>query len=211
MENLAFDYVQVLIIFDYIGVFVFAISGAILGIRRRMDIFGMGVLATATAIGGGTLRDIILGRDVFWLTNPEYIGLIIVATLLVEILSDKNKDNLKLIIWADALGLSVFTAIGASVAIEMGYGSVISIIMATITASFGGVIRDVLANRTPMIFLPQEFYATATVLGGIIYNASIYYTTANISLIITVLFTFLMRGLAIIYDWKSPVAHKEKK
>ena len=195
---------NIFLFLDYVGVFVFAISGAMMGERRKMDIFGMTLLATATAIGGGTMRDVIINRDVFWLTQPEYLLIILLATAFVFVSSNKNTDQLKWLIWADAVGMSVFTTLGASIAISMGYGFWVSIVMGMMTATFGGLIRDVLANRTPMLLLPQEIYATAAIIGAISYNILLQFTNAEVALIIATLLTFIIRGLAIIGDWKLP-------
>lgn len=195
---------------DYLGVFVFAVTGAITGIRRDMDIFGMTVLATVTAIGGGTVRDMMMGRDVFWLNQPEYLWIILLATVFVFFWANKMRDQRQWLIWADAVGLSVFTTLGTSIALESGYGFGISIVMGMMTATFGGLIRDVLANRTPLLLLPQEVYATVAIVGALLYNVLLMVMDRDIALIVATACTFIIRGMAIMGQWRLPTVKSSK-
>ena len=165
------DYFNFLYIFDLIGTFAFAMSGALLGIKKSMDIYGMTVLAYATGVGGGTLRDIMLGRiPPFVFTDINYVIIIFLATLLVFFLNpiiSKTKPLMVLNI-VDAIGLGVFTCIGASISIEYEIGWYGVIFFGVVTATVGGMIRDVLAGEVPFV-LKKEVYASASIIGGIIF------------------------------------------
>ncbi len=155
---------------DMAGVIVFALSGVILACRSRMDPFGMLVLAAVTGIGGGTLRDLVLGvRPVFWVADPTYLW-VILATVGVSIIGFHYIHRLSRIFLpvADAFGLALFTAIGTHKALQLGSPGAVAVLMGLLTGVAGGMVRDVLARRVPMV-LRQEVYATASIAGGITY------------------------------------------
>ncbi len=157
-------------IFSYInigGTIAFVASGTLAGIRQKLDIFGILVIAFVTAIGGGTLRDLLIGQSpVKWLTDVNIIYLI-VGISLATILFRKYIDKLdKTLLFFDTLGLAFFTIKGIEVGIETQLSMPSCIILGTITACFGGVIRDILLNEVPTIF-SKEIYATACIVGGI--------------------------------------------
>lgn len=154
-----------LAIVDAIGVFVFALSGGLAANRQRMDFFGMAVVALLPAIGGGTLRDLLLDRPVFWLSEPHII-LIAVSASPVSWLLGERIARFKTLLWLDALGLALFTVAGASIAYNAGYGAVVTVMMGTITASFGGLLRDIVCNEIPLI-LREDIYATAALIGAL--------------------------------------------
>lgn len=150
---------------DYLGVFVFALSGGIAALRKEMDLFGILVVSMLPAIGGGTLRDIILDEPVFWLEDPLSILIAIVAGMVIYF-GGVFVEKFRSLVWLDALGLALFAAIGAQKAEALGYGPVIVIMMGTITASFGGLIRDIVCNEIPLI-LRKDIYATAALVGSL--------------------------------------------
>ncbi|APX94255.1 hypothetical protein BWR19_15655 [Halomonas sp. 1513] len=155
---------------DMAGVIVFALSGVILACRSRMDPFGMLVLAAVTGIGGGTLRDLVLGvRPVFWVSDPTYLW-VILATVAVSILGFHYIHRLTrtFLPVTDAFGLALFTVIGAHKALLLGSPGVVAVLMGLMTGVAGGMIRDVLARRVPMV-LRQEVYATASIAGGTVF------------------------------------------
>ncbi|MDN3524716.1 trimeric intracellular cation channel family protein [Halomonas sabkhae] len=152
---------------DMIGVIVFALSGVILACRSRMDPFGMLVLAAMTGIGGGTLRDLVLGvRPVFWVEDPAYLW-VILATVGLSILGFHYIHRLSRVFLpvADAFGLALFTVLGAHKALLLETSGVVAVLMGLLTGVAGGMMRDVLARRVPMV-LRQEIYATASIAGG---------------------------------------------
>ncbi len=161
--------------FDLCGTAVFALSGALAAGRHRMDPFGVIVLASVTAVGGGSIRDALLGTTpVFWIRDPNYIIVILITVLLTMLLVRKPKKvpqhTLPI---ADAFGLALFTVIGAEKAISLELGGMIAVVMGLITGVGGGIIRDLLCRQIPMI-LRTEIYATASILGGICYSLSIH-------------------------------------
>lgn len=160
--------------FDLCGTAVFALTGALAAGRHKMDPFGVTVLAAVTAVGGGTIRDAIIGATpVFWLRDPNYL-IVILATVgftLVFIRRPRKVPQYTLPI-ADALGLALFTVIGAQKALSLGLNGMSAVIMGLITGVGGGIIRDVLCRQIPMV-LRTEIYATASILGGIAYTLSL--------------------------------------
>ncbi|MBY6064929.1 trimeric intracellular cation channel family protein [Pseudidiomarina sediminum] len=155
--------------FDHLGVAVFAISGTLLAFRKNMDGFGVIVLASVTAIGGGTVRDLILGLPVFWVYDPSYLYTILIAAVLTILwLRFRDFIHQKTLLIADAFGLAFFAVMGAQKALLAGFPPLICVVMGTITACFGGMIRDVLARDVPML-LKGELYATTCLAGGSVF------------------------------------------
>ena len=154
-----------------IGTIVFAISGAIAARQHKMDIFGMFVLAFVTGVGGGTLRDVMIGSTpVFWMKQPIYVLMISVAVVIVAILKnqiDREYWKKGLLIF-DAIGLGVFTVIGVQKGLDFGLHPLICVALGGVTGCFGGLIRDILRNEVPII-LQKEVYVTASLVGGIIF------------------------------------------
>ncbi|GCF91838.1 trimeric intracellular cation channel family protein [Shewanella sp. M-Br] len=162
--------------FDLWGTAVFALSGALAAGRHRMDPFGVIVLASVTAVGGGSIRDALIGATpVFWIRDPNYI-IVILATVFVCLLLVRRPRKVPEYILpvADAFGLALFTVIGAEKALNMGLSGMIAVVMGLITGVGGGIIRDLLCRQVPMV-LRTEVYATASIIGGIGYTVSLAY------------------------------------
>ncbi|MGF1725996.1 TRIC cation channel family protein [Photobacterium nomapromontoriensis] len=179
-------------ILDMFGTAVFAASGVLLAGRLRMDPFGVVVLASVTAIGGGTIRDMALGATpVFWVTDTNYLWVIFV-TCLISMVAIRRPRQMPWYILpvADAIGLAVFVAIGVEKALRFGATPMVAVIMGVMTGCGGGVIRDVLAREIPMV-LRTEVYATACILGGIVHTSALSIgvvpTVATLAGIITTL------------------------
>ena len=187
--------------FDLIGVAVFAISGTLVAYEKKMDGFGVVVLATVTAIGGGTVRDVILDQPVFWLHDQSYFYAILAAVLVTTRLINKQKSIPYYVLQtADAFGLAFFAVMGAQKAQLAGMPDMTVIIMAVITPCFGGLIRDVLARDIPML-LKGELYAITCIAGGIVYTLAINLSlTVEVAMILSMLMTLLLRFSAI--KWK---------
>lgn len=155
---------------DMAGVIVFALSGVVLACRSHMDPFGMLVLAAVTGIGGGTLRDLVLGvRPVFWVTDPTYLW-VILATVGLSILGFHYIHRLSrgFLPVADAFGLALFVVIGAHKALQLQMPGLVAVLMGMMTGVAGGMVRDMLARRVPLV-LREEIYATAAIAGGVTY------------------------------------------
>ena len=145
-------------------------SGALVASRKCLDPVGFALIATVTGIGGGTLRDLLLGQNVFWVYQPTYVGLCVAVAGIVYVAAPHIEYRYRLLLWADAAGLSLFCVLGARLAVESGFGGTIAIVMGLLSATFGGLIRDVLCNEIPLI-LRREIYATAALVGAFVYIA----------------------------------------
>lgn len=155
-------------VLDLFAVFVFAVSGALAADRQRMDLFGFVAIALLPGLGGGTLRDVIIDAPVFWLGDPLYLLMALLAAALTFLAANAIERAGKWLLWADALGLSLFCVLGASKALALGHGAVIATVMGVITAVVGGILRDVVCNTVPLI-LRQDVYATAAFAGAAAY------------------------------------------
>ncbi len=151
---------------DTLGVIVFAITGALVAARRQMDPVGFIVVGTATAIGGGTLRDLVLGvRPVFWVTDQTVLVISMLAALGTFWAARSVSKIYRLLLWLDAVGMAVFAVAGTQKAADLGAAPVVCVLMGVMTASFGGLIRDILCGETPLLF-HKEIYATAALIGA---------------------------------------------
>jgi uncharacterized membrane protein YeiH len=149
---------------DYAGVAVFALTGALAAARDRQDIITFWFFAVVTGIGGGTLRDLLIGAPVFWIGDATYLAIGLVAALIVWFAAP-HIERLKTLIWLDALGLAAYAVIGAAKALSLGVDPFVSIAMGVLTATFGGVIRDVLAVQ-PSVLLKREVTISAALLAA---------------------------------------------
>lgn len=189
---------------EFLGTFAFAISGIRQAAYRHFDWFGGFVCGVAVAIGGGTLRDLMLGVTPFWMTNGMYMGCTLLAQVFVIVFSKylKHLDNTWFVF--DTIGLALFTIVGIQKTLLCGYPFWVAIVMGCITGSAGGVLRDILLNTAPIIF-QKEFYAMACIVGGVFYWML---TIAGVSIKLTSLITFasicVMRYLAVRYDISLP-------
>jgi uncharacterized membrane protein YeiH len=152
------------------GVAVFAISGVLAAGRKSLDLLGVAVIAVVTAIGGGTLRDVLLDRHpIFWIADPAYLWVILAATVVTLGYVRLWIASRRALLIADALGLALFTIGGVEIAQQTGYSDLIAVLMGTITGVAGGVLRDVLLGEIPLIFRPGRLYATAAIVGAGLY------------------------------------------
>jgi uncharacterized membrane protein YeiH len=157
---------ELLYALDLLGVVVFAVSGGLEAARKQLDPVGFLFLAAVTGIGGGTLRDLLLDRGpVFWVGQPYYLWLTSAAGLAVFFIARHVERRRAALLWADAVGLAVFSVLGAQTALDAGAGAGVAILMGTMTATFGGLIRDVVCAETPLL-LRREIYATAAAAGA---------------------------------------------
>ena len=184
----------------YFGDVVFAISGALMAAKYKMDIVGFIMIGTITGIGGGTTRDLLLGRTVWWTQDPVELILVVTVSIITFFFITNEITRKKGAIWADALGLSVFAVVGTHIALAFGSPFFIAVVIGMITATGGGVIRDMITNNLPMI-MSGQLYATAALLGALTYTSLNYWGAGEItSEVIGVLAAFTLRASAIIFD-----------
>ena len=149
---------------------MFAISGVLAAGRKSLDLLGVAVIAVVTAIGGGTLRDVLLDRHpIFWMADPAYLWVILAATVVTLGYVRLWIASRRALLIADALGLALFTIGGVEIAQQAGHSDLIALLMGTITGVAGGVLRDVLLGEIPLVFRPGRLYATAAIVGAGLY------------------------------------------
>nr|WP_315232001.1 trimeric intracellular cation channel family protein [uncultured Flavobacterium sp.] len=195
---------------DIIGTMAFAMSGALTAMNKKMDPFGVFIIAFVTAVGGGTLRDIMIGRTpVGWMLDLKYVYVIIMGFILA-IIFRKKFDRLRTSLFLfDTIGLGVFTLIGLEKGINIGLHPVICVALGTMTACFGGVIRDILCTEIPVIFR-REIYATICILGGIVFFILREFNLENDVLYLTTSLVIIsVRLMAVKFKWYLPtLEHK---
>jgi uncharacterized membrane protein YeiH len=200
---------QLLEVLGYFGVFVFAISGSLAAVRKDMDLFGVLAIAFLPALGGGTMRDLILDVPVFWIGAPLNVWLIVTAALLVFFMSRFVESRQKVLIWADAIGLSLFAVVGTQVAWLASHSYVIAIVMGVTTAVVGGLIRDVVCNEVPLVMQKGEVYATAAFAGAGCYCLMTWASLPAMAILWTsVLVTFGVRAMGIVFGLSLPIAKR---
>jgi len=150
---------------DWLGVVAFTVSGALVASRKEMDIVGFVLLGTATGIGGGTLRDVLLGLPVFWVHEPAYLLTCILVSGLAFFTAHIPHSRYKALLWLDAVGLALFAVTGAEKAALAGASGGVAVAMGVVTATFGGIIRDLLGGEIPVI-LSREIYVSAALAGA---------------------------------------------
>ena len=162
---------MILAVLSWIGIAVFAASGALAAGRKSFDAIGVGVIAVVTALGGGTLRDLLLDRHpLFWIADPTYLWVVLASAAATLLYARNRRPPSSLLLVADALGLALFTISGAQIAEQHGLHGLIVVVMGTLTGAAGGVLRDVLCNEIPLLFGPTEtLYATAAIAGASAY------------------------------------------
>jgi uncharacterized membrane protein YeiH len=189
-----------ILVIMYFGDVVFAISGALTAARNKMDVTGCILIGAITGIGGGTTRDLLLGRTVWWTQNPIELILVVVAALAAYLWATSELANKKAMIWADTLGLSAFGVVGCHIALDFGSPFVIAVFMGMVTATGGGVIRDVITNTTPMI-MSGQVYASAALLGALLYASLVSLGVPEIpSEVVAFTAAFGLRAWAILWD-----------
>lgn len=190
---------------DLIGVFVFALTGALAASRKQLDIVGFAFLASITGVGGGTLRDVILGATpVFWITQPAPVVLCVATAVFVFFVAPFVEYRYRLLLWADAIGISGYCVMGAARALDAGASPFGAVVMGVVTATFGGIIRDIVAGE-PSVILRREIYVTATVAGATLFVLAIllgapFWPAAMLGAISA----FVVRAGALRFGWTLP-------
>jgi uncharacterized membrane protein YeiH len=192
-------------LFDWLGIVAFAASGALVASRKQMDIVGFALLGTVTGIGGGTIRDILLDiHPILWVEHPTYLAVCIVVSLIVFATAHLFQSRLQLILWADAIGLALFSTVGAERSIAAGAPPLVAIVMGVITACFGGIIRDLLSQERSIIF-SHEIYVTAAMVAATTF-VGLHFAgcSRELSVASGLLLGFTLRGGALIWGWSLP-------
>jgi len=197
--------VTVLYVFDLLGTFAFAVSGAIAAVRKKMDLYGILVLATVTAVGGGTIRDVLVGRiPPFIFRDITYFLVSITAGLLVFFFHRYVERRFKLLLIMDAIGLGTFTVIGISVGLTFDIGYFGAVFLGVMTATAGGMMRDILQGEVPLV-LQKEIYASACIAGGLLFVClDILNVIANINIFISAFIVITIRMISITKNWHLP-------
>lgn len=201
-----FDPKSLIFIFDMIGIIACSMSGTILAQHKQFDVFGCLLVSVVTAIGGGTVRDVILDRNpMFWMVDMSYLTVITITSLVFQMFfhpQSRHVDSLLKLF--DTIGLAAFTLIGIKVAQSMGANIPVSLLLGVVTIVVGGIIRDMICNEIPLV-LQHEIYITAALIGG-----GLYFVLQGLGVvdwlteIITMLSIFSIRMAAIVYNWRFP-------
>ncbi len=198
-------------VIDAVGMVAFAVSGALAAARKRMDIVGLIMLAAVTGLGGGTVRDVLLGRlPLFWLRAPELLGITTFVAIFVFFAAPRFEVKNQALLWFDALGMAMYAVLGAEIALLAGADAWAATLMGMVTATFGGIFRDVICNEVPLI-LHREIYALAALAGAGLFIAlrlnGVWREPAFLS---GMLLAFAIRALAIQRGWSLP-AYRERE
>ncbi len=197
----------VVLALDYASVLIFALTGALVASRGQLDPVGFIFFATLTGIGGGTLRDLVLGRDpVFWVGSPGILLLTAGAAITVFFTAHLLESRYRALLWLDACALAVAVPAGVGVALEAGVSPVVTVVMGVMTGTFGGLMRDVVSNEVPLILKQGELYITAAFGGAL---AAVVLMGLGCgrgwALILCAVTVFALRGGSMIFGWKLPV------
>ena len=196
---------EVIYVLDILGTFAFAISGALVALDKKFDIFGVIIIAFVTAVGGGMLRDVLINaHPINWIGDLNYLYIIFSAVLFTFFFKSKIAHLSKTMFLFDTIGISVFTLLGLQKGLSYDLHPIISIIMGMISAVFGGVLRDVLTAKIPLIF-EKEIYASACLVGGISYLSLNYFKVdENINFIISAIVIVSIRAVAVKFHLELP-------
>jgi uncharacterized membrane protein YeiH len=189
---------------DLAAAVVFAITGALVASRKQMDVIAFMWLGVVTGIGGGTVRDLLLGLPVFWVRDPSPVIACLIASVLVHFTAHLVLSRYRLLLWLDALGLALVTIAGTAKGLDAGAGPIVAVVMGVITAAVGGIIRDIIGQE-PSIILKREIYVTASVAGAIAYVLLMGVGSGKgIAAGFGFAVAFLVRALAIWRGWTLP-------
>ena len=196
-----------LLFLDYAAALIFAATGALAASRAQLDIVGFFFLASLTAVGGGTLRDLMLDRNpVFWIADPTPIGIACAIAFVIFFTAHLLESRLTVLIWLDALALPVAVAAGVAAAREMGASAPVILVMGVATGTFGGLMRDVVANEVPLVLKQGELYVTAALAGaGAAILAPLVSEHAAAPVIACVATTLALRAGSLAFGWRLPV------
>jgi uncharacterized membrane protein YeiH len=197
--------------FDILAAVVFAVSGALVASRKRLDVMAFMWFAVITGVGGGTVRDLILNVPVFWVQNPAYVLACVVTAIVMHFVAPLVESRYRTLLWFDAFGLALVTVAGTVKASDVGAPALVAIVMGAVTGIVGGILRDTLGH-VPSVLLGQEIYVTASVLGACTFVSLNGLGGGRVTAMVAAfLVTFTVRGLAIRYGWSLPVFRETTK
>lgn len=193
-----------ILILDYAGIALFAATGALAASRKELDVIGFLFFAGMTAVGGGTVRDLILGVPVFWVANPAYLVVCAATAVVVYFTAHLFESRYRVLLWLDAVGLAAYCVFGAWKGLDVTGSPVVAVVMGVLTATFGGVLRDQLAGE-PSVLLQREIYITCALVGAALYTgldlAGLPLMWAAVPAAIA---AFAVRGGALRFGWSFP-------
>ena len=192
---------------DYASVLIFALTGALVASRAQLDIVGFGFVACLTAVGGGTVRDVLLDRDpVFWVAEPTYILIAVLAAVLVFFTAHLMESRYRWLLWLDSFALAVAMPAGVSLAMQTGQNMAVVLIMGMVTGCMGGLMRDVVCNEVPLVLKQGELYATAALAGaGTALAIGAFAGASAVALIGCGAVTWALRAGSLVFGWRLPV------
>jgi uncharacterized membrane protein YeiH len=191
---------------DYTAVFVFAVAGALSASRAQLDIVGFVFIASLTAVGGGTVRDLLLDRPVFWMADPRYLGVAAAAAVIVFFTAHLVESRYRTLLWFDAAALAVAVPAGVAAAAASGQPASIVLLMGVVTGCLGGLMRDVVCNEVPLVLKQGELYVTCAFAGAATALAVLAATGQPLpALIACAAITFATRAGSMAFGWRLPV------
>ncbi|MCV2866148.1 trimeric intracellular cation channel family protein [Albidovulum sediminicola] len=191
---------------DYASVFVFALTGALVASRAQLDIVGFAFVAALTATGGGTVRDVILDRNpVFWVAEPGFIAVAVAASAVVFFSAHLLESRLRVLTWLDALALAVAVPAGTGVAMTLGHGAAVVLLMGVATGCLGGLMRDVVCNEVPLVLKQGELYVTAAFAGAAAALVAAQVMPQGAALLVCAAVTLVLRAGSLLFGWQLPV------
>ena len=197
-------------VLDYASVIIFALTGALVASRAQLDIVGFAFVASLTAVGGGTVRDVLLDRNpIFWVAEPTFIAVAVVAAILVFFTAHLFESRLRVLTWLDACALSVAVPAGTGVALALGQHWAVVLLMGVATGCFGGLMRDVVCNEVPLVLKQGELYVTAAFAGAAGALIATQALPVGPALIVCAGVTFTLRAGSLIFGWRLP-AYKSR-
>jgi uncharacterized membrane protein YeiH len=202
---------ELIYFFDLFGTLVFAISGVLAAVEKKFDLVGATIIGLVTAIGGGTLRDVLIGETpVGWMKDLNYLYIILAALPLCFYFQKTILKLRKGIFLFDTIGIGLFTILGLQKTLNLGLAPIVAVLMGIVSAVFGGVIRDVLSNEIPLIFR-KEIYASACLAGALVFlSLDFFFPGALSNMLLSILIVIIIRYLAVRKNWALPFEPKQK-
>jgi uncharacterized membrane protein YeiH len=195
-----------LALLDYAAVFVFALTGALAASRAQLDVVGFLFLAALTALGGGTLRDVLIDRPLFWIANPGVLAVAGLAAVLVFFTAHLLESRMRTLLWLDGLALAVAVPAGVAAALAQGLGWPIVLVMGMVTGTMGGLLRDVICNEIPVVLRQGELYVSAAFAGSAAALIAAHLGAETLVMLSACAgVTFALRAGSLAFGWRLPV------